>query len=503
MTKSELASQIRALGLGGGDTVVLHSSLGSIGEVDGGAETVVDAFLDVLGEKGTLVVPTFGGGGGGGGGDVFDPATTPAGLGAITEAVRMHPDAARSLHPMASVAAVGARAAELVRDHEKAPTAHAEGTPYTRIAELGGYVLLLGVDQDRNTTLHTAEALCKLPYLSTRTKKYLDPAGAEHEGTWDFFPGPHRDFIGMDRALREGGVVKLGKVGAAVARLMKSRELIDAAARMIEADPAACLCDNPSCDDCVKQRAAFTAPLPAPRPLRAADAHTLAAEGFRLVASSSLAGGDAEEFIAGLAASGVAAVELDLAAIDDDDLKALASKLSAAGVAVASLACVPLTVTIDRALAACKTLGAEKLVLPLEDGLEDALAAAAAGGARGVKVLLRNGAVKGERAAELLSGCVESCGDVGLSFDPSGFVLGGEKPFSESLKMKGRRRLRQLVVTDVTADGAAVALGRGRCEIKELISILRCRSYDGDMLLGPPGELKAAADGFARMVGGL
>ena len=123
---------------------MLHSSLASIGHVDGGAGGLVEAFLEVLGPEGVLAAPTFGGGE-----EVFDAAKSPSGLGAVTTAVMKHPSAARSRHPMASVAAFGGRAEEIVRDHEQAPSSHAEGTPYTRIAELGGYVVLLGVDQDQ------------------------------------------------------------------------------------------------------------------------------------------------------------------------------------------------------------------------------------------------------------------------------------------------------------------------------------------------------------------
>ena len=59
-------------GLGEVGRLLMHSSLHSLGQVDGGAETLIDALLEVLGEEGTLMVPTFNynlel--------DVFDPAT--------------------------------------------------------------------------------------------------------------------------------------------------------------------------------------------------------------------------------------------------------------------------------------------------------------------------------------------------------------------------------------------------------------------------------------------
>ena len=128
VTQSDITRGLEGLGLGRGDAVLVHSSLSSFGHVEGGAETVVRAFLQVLGETGTLLVPTFGD------------------FGAITDAVKSRADAVHSIHPKASVAAIGARAEELCRDHWKAETAHGEGTPYRRLAESGGYVCLVGVD---------------------------------------------------------------------------------------------------------------------------------------------------------------------------------------------------------------------------------------------------------------------------------------------------------------------------------------------------------------------
>ena len=137
MTKSDIVRDLRALGLRTGDAVLLHSSLSSIGRVEGGAGTVVDAFLEVLGDTGTLAVPAFGK------------------LGVIAEAVKTHPRVVRSVHPMAAVAAIGASAEAFCRDHWKAELAHGLDTPYTRIADAGGYVCLLGADQDGNTAPRT------------------------------------------------------------------------------------------------------------------------------------------------------------------------------------------------------------------------------------------------------------------------------------------------------------------------------------------------------------
>ena len=59
-TQTDLVSGLGSLGLTSGDVVFVHSSLSSFGHVEGGAETVVQAFLEVLGPEGTLAGPSFG-----------------------------------------------------------------------------------------------------------------------------------------------------------------------------------------------------------------------------------------------------------------------------------------------------------------------------------------------------------------------------------------------------------------------------------------------------------
>ena len=114
LTRADLVDGFRASGLAPGSIVLVHSALRTLGRVEGGAETVRDALLDVLGPTGTLVAPTF----------TFihevepqppliDPAQDRSEMGAITEAVRRHPEARRSAAYRHSFAAVGPAAATI------------------------------------------------------------------------------------------------------------------------------------------------------------------------------------------------------------------------------------------------------------------------------------------------------------------------------------------------------------------------------------------------------
>ncbi len=116
LQKADLVEFLREGGVDQTRLLMMHSSLHSLGRVDGGAETVIDAVLEVLGADGTLMVPTFNyvlem--------EVFDPATVHSQTGLITNTLRQRPEAVRSLHPTYSVAAIGRHADEFTREHWK------------------------------------------------------------------------------------------------------------------------------------------------------------------------------------------------------------------------------------------------------------------------------------------------------------------------------------------------------------------------------------------------
>jgi aminoglycoside 3-N-acetyltransferase len=167
----DVVSALHAVGVEAGGTLMVHSSMWAIGRLDAGAATVLEGLLQCLGSQGTLVVPIFGA------------------LGALTDFVRDDPRAVCSAASPARVAAIGRHACDICDEsrvrHLAAQTGHGTGTPYTKLAELGGSVLLLGVDLDRCTLLHTVEALTELAYLSPI--EFTDAAGAQR--TWKRFPG--------------------------------------------------------------------------------------------------------------------------------------------------------------------------------------------------------------------------------------------------------------------------------------------------------------------------
>ncbi len=174
------------MGLRRDGTAMVHCRMSALGRVVGGAETVVRALLDALGSEGTLVAYTgwqdrpprdlFWGDGLARDPDdearrvhleehpAYDPrvALSRRDHGRVPEVLRTWPGSFHSGHPEAGVAAVGPLAEALTGDHPL-DDAFGAGTPYARLVELGGSVLMLGAPLDTVTLVHHAEAVAKVP----------------------------------------------------------------------------------------------------------------------------------------------------------------------------------------------------------------------------------------------------------------------------------------------------------------------------------------------------
>lgn len=252
-TRDDLVYGLRLLDVVPGDVLLVHSALSAIGRVAGGAEAVVDALLEAVGPGGTLAMSTLTGWS-----TPFDPDRTPSAVGAVSEAFRRRPGVLRSRHPVHSVAAAGARAAEVVRGHEACATGCGEGTPYETLVRLGGKVLLIGVDMDRNTMMHTLEEMARAPYLlrlSIPAPTYL-PDAPGGSFTLRRFPPGHRDFLSLTPRLREEGALLEGRLGNAVAKVLDLPRFVSVGLAALAEDPEAFLCRNPRCAFCTWARAA-------------------------------------------------------------------------------------------------------------------------------------------------------------------------------------------------------------------------------------------------------
>ena len=276
-----LAADLRALGVRPGQDLLVHSSLSSIGPVQGGPETVLGALREVAGPAATIVVPTHTAGNSGsssafraatqglsragldrylGGMPGFDPATTPSqGMGAFAEYVRTSPGSVRSSHPQTSFAAVGPRAAECTRVHPL--NCHlGESSPLGWLYRHDAAMLLIGVGYQACSAFHLAEYL--LP--GDRPERAYYCFTAEHgerreRELWDV-DLDDSDFAVLGLRMDREAFVDHGRVGAAECRLTPVRRAVrfaleDQAFRQRRSPAAGSLVTSPGVQDVRKAMA--------------------------------------------------------------------------------------------------------------------------------------------------------------------------------------------------------------------------------------------------------
>ena len=162
--KTGFTDTLRESGVNEGQTILVHSSFKAM-RCPGTPDDIVDALIDAVGKSGTLAVPTHTWGIVNARQPVFDVLHSPSHVGVITETVRRRPDAVRSLHPTHSVAAIGARSTELTACHECNDTPCSRTSPYGRIVEWDGLIVMLGVSLLYNTTYHGVEEWAGVPWV--------------------------------------------------------------------------------------------------------------------------------------------------------------------------------------------------------------------------------------------------------------------------------------------------------------------------------------------------
>jgi aminoglycoside 3-N-acetyltransferase len=220
--RESLAEALRAVGVGAGDIVFSHVGLGMLGfprgerTEDNAADTVIAAYLDVLGDDGTWLVPTYSytftkG-------EPFDPAETPSDVGPLSERFRRRPGVERSRDPLFSVAGAGPRAAELL-----------DGLPhdcfgpdcvYERLNRVGGKLVNAGVGFRYATYIHHVEQTLRVPYrYPKRFTGTIRAGGAEREETWLYNvrplgePGALPDLRRLEAEARRRGLLAVAPAG--------------------------------------------------------------------------------------------------------------------------------------------------------------------------------------------------------------------------------------------------------------------------------------------------
>lgn len=242
ITGADIHKGLIELGLKRGSIVFVHSSLSKFGYVEGGADSVVDALIKTVGEEGTVAVPGFSFSLGKDG-SVFDVKNTPSEMGKIPETLRNRKGTYRSHHLTHSVVALGYKAKELTETHSVTPCG--KESPFRKLIDWGGYILLLGVSQNSNTTFHTIEEEKNLFYMKFKEIKnvfIVDEKGQKiHLPMKIHQPLKTYDFNRMDKSLKQSGAMQVTTIGESVVRLIDTKGLYKLVCKYLSRDSAALL----------------------------------------------------------------------------------------------------------------------------------------------------------------------------------------------------------------------------------------------------------------------
>lgn len=250
--RPQLVEQLLQLGVRRGIVLVVHTSFRRVAPVESGPGGLIEALTETVGPDGTLVMPTMTGSRAL---VPFDSATTPSrGMGVVAETFRRTSGVLRSSHPTSSFASRGPLAEAIIAPQPLEPS-HSPDSPIGRAADHGGWVLLLGVGHDANTTIHLAENLAGVPY---RVRKWttLDVDGQERRVEYDEIDHCCRNFELVGAWLEEQGLQRGGRVGHADARLARARDILNVTVPVLHADPLTFLCSpDVRCGECDLARA--------------------------------------------------------------------------------------------------------------------------------------------------------------------------------------------------------------------------------------------------------
>jgi aminoglycoside 3-N-acetyltransferase len=246
-TSHDLLVLLRKLGIQPGDVLMVHSSFDRFEGFTGKATDVIHILQEAVGPNGTLLMPTMPFNGSAvqyvSQGKVFDPLRTPSCMGLITELFRRSTGVMRSIHPTHAVAAWGAKAQEMIVDHYLAETPCGRQTPYGRLIDYNGRILILGKSIRVMTFYHTIEEELEpqMPFSPFTQETFsLQSRGPDtnilvtHTRLFDPGYSRRRNLDKMVPILRERGYWKEGCVGRLGVILLDAKNVLAASKLLAE-----------------------------------------------------------------------------------------------------------------------------------------------------------------------------------------------------------------------------------------------------------------------------
>ena len=268
VTIDAVFAALREAGVREGDLLMVHSALGSFGEIEKGAEGVLEALRRAVGDTGTVLLPAFTRPYlylGGPNTDLryrpFDAkAPNQICTGTLPKTLLLrHPEAPRSRHVSHSWIGFGPLAAACLAGHGRDDSPCGETSPCGEVLRRGGRILHFGSGFNHTTFLHYLEDRCDLPYLTKALCAYGDPDEKRAElllvpkhlpGDRDFYRADAENGKFYQRAVARGLKIRTVELGPGKVMLMEAAELARIGLELIGEDRRVLLCDNPKCGFC-------------------------------------------------------------------------------------------------------------------------------------------------------------------------------------------------------------------------------------------------------------
>jgi len=246
LNKETIKNKIREIGVKEGDLVLLHSCYFCLGPVEGGIDTIINAFLETIGKEGTLVMPSFTLN------QPFDKKNARSETGYITEKFRIKEGVIRSNHPTHSVISLGPKSEEIIKDHEKT-SGTGYNSPFHKISKLKGKICLISNKNDFHvTSLHTAQILSEMPYAKLYAKKEVyDKEGNKKVIRLKENPIACNTIdLKLKDLVKKEGILKETNLGNAYLQFMDADKFLDFTINHLKSDSSSLVCKDPNCKSC-------------------------------------------------------------------------------------------------------------------------------------------------------------------------------------------------------------------------------------------------------------
>ncbi len=229
ITKKEILQNLNIYKTNG-KPIIVHCSLKAIGEIEGGAETLLWALkTHFTKDGGLLIIPTHTW-------DnlILDLRESKTCIGVLPTIATKSKDGVRSHHPTHSVTVFGERqrVVDFIKDDEKVDTPTSPTGSYGKLYDNDGYILLIGVGHEKNTFIHCVEEMLGVKrYLNEKIcAQFIDEKGIVTDRLLYWFDETTIDDVSkyfgkFEEAFDYYGRIQRGALGNAKTQMIKARDV--------------------------------------------------------------------------------------------------------------------------------------------------------------------------------------------------------------------------------------------------------------------------------------